>query len=82
MKSNRAFVRTSGYVIYSRAVLVKVTSNSVQRGVFVKPGLGGVLVHCTCTLTNSVNPGQTPQNAASDQGLHCLLKLQEYKGIN
>ena len=24
-------------------------------------------------LTNSADPDQTPQNAASDQGLHCLL---------
>ena len=24
-------------------------------------------------MANSVDPGQTPQNAASDQGLHCLL---------
>ena len=31
------------------------------------------------TLANSADPDQTPQNAASDQGLHCLLKLQEVK---
>ena len=29
-------------------------------------------------LENSADPDQTPQNA-SDQGLHCLLKLQEIK---
>ena len=29
------------------------------------------------TCTNSADPDQTPQNAASDQGLHCSLKLQE-----
>ena len=29
------------------------------------------------TLANSVDPDQTPQIAASDQGLHRLLKLQE-----
>ena len=30
------------------------------------------------TLANSAVPDQTPQNAAaSDQGLHCLLELQE-----
>ena len=28
-------------------------------------------------LANSADPDQMPQNAASDQGLHCLLKLQE-----
>ena len=26
------------------------------------------------TLANSVDPDQTPQNAASDLGLHCLQK--------
>ena len=25
------------------------------------------------TLANSVDPDQTPQNAASDQGMYCLL---------
>ena len=25
---------------------------------------------------NSVDPDQTPQNAASDQGLHCLTLIQ------
>ena len=29
---------------------------------------------------NSADPDQTPQNVASDQSLHCLLKLQEVKG--
>ena len=28
-------------------------------------------------LTNSADPVQTPRNAASGQGLHYLLKLQE-----
>ena len=32
------------------------------------------------TLANSADPDQMPQDAASDQGLHCLLKLQEVKG--
>ena len=34
------------------------------------------------TLANSADPDQTPQNAESDQDLHCLLKLQEVKGLN
>ena len=29
------------------------------------------------TLADSTDPDQTPQNAASDHGLHFLLKLQE-----
>ena len=33
----------------------------------------------TGTLTNSADPDQTPQNAASDQGLCCLLTSQEVK---
>ena len=28
--------------------------------------------------TNSVDPDQTPQNAASDQSLHCLPYTQQY----
>ena len=31
----------------------------------------------TGTLANSADPDQTPQNAASDQSLHCLRKLQK-----
>ena len=31
------------------------------------------------TLTNSADPDQAPQNAAFDQGPHCLRKLQEVK---
>ena len=31
----------------------------------------------TGTLANSAGPDQTLQTAASDQRLHCLLKLQE-----
>ena len=34
----------------------------------------------TVTLANSADPDQTPQNAASDQGPYCLLKLQQVKG--
>ena len=30
-------------------------------------------------LAKSADPDQTPQNAASDQGLHNLLNLQEVK---
>ena len=28
---------------------------------------------CLASLANSVDPDQTPQNAASGQGLHCAL---------
>ena len=30
------------------------------------------------TLANSVDPDQTPQNAASDQGPHCLPLIQQF----
>ena len=30
------------------------------------------------TFANSVDPDQMPQNAASDQGLHCLSYIQQY----
>ena len=29
------------------------------------------------TCANSEDPDQTPQNAASDQGLHCLTLIQQ-----
>ena len=29
------------------------------------------------TLTNSVDLDQTPQNAASDKGIHCLALIQK-----
>ena len=29
-------------------------------------------------LTNNGDPGQTPQNTASDKGLYCLYKVQEF----
>ena len=37
----------------------------------------GILTHLSLashkgTVANNVDPDQTPQNAASDQGLHCL----------
>ena len=31
------------------------------------------------TLTNSADPDQTPQNAASAQDLHCLHLVQEFR---
>ena len=34
----------------------------------------------TGTLESIAEPDQTPQNAASDQGLRRLLKLKEIKG--
>ena len=29
-------------------------------------------------FTNSVDPDQMPNNVLSDQGLHCLLYIQQY----
>ena len=44
-------------------------------------GGGGIICKTlTGTLANSADPDKTPQNAASDQGLHCLLKLEKVKG--
>ena len=54
-----------------RAILVAVTSKCIVKRVFCKTWTG--------TLANSADPDQTPQNAASDQSLHYLLKLQEFK---
>ena len=59
-------------VIYSRAILVVVTSECRVKRVICKTWTG--------TLANSADPDQTPQNAAYDQVLHCCLELQEIKG--
>ena len=71
MKSNRAFVQNPGN-IYSHTSLVAVISECRVKRVICKTWTG--------TLANSADPDQMPQNVASDQGLHCLLKLQEVKG--
>ena len=57
-------------VIYSCTV-VTVTSEYCVKRIVCKTWTG--------SLAKSADPDQTPQNAASDQGLHCLLKLQEVK---
>ena len=41
----------------------------------------GGLCFVFLVLANSVDPDQTLQNRASDQGLHCLLTVQECKVI-
>ena len=61
-----------GPFIYSRAILVTVTSEYRVKRIICKTWTG--------TLANSADPDQTLQNAASDQGLQYLLKLQEVKG--
>ena len=47
-------------------MFVAVTSECSVNGLSVEPG-----------LANSADSYLTPQNAASDQDLHCFLKLQE-----
>ena len=54
-------------VIYSCAILITVMSECPVKKVICKTWTG--------TLANSEDPDQMPQNAASDQGPHCLLKL-------
>ena len=71
MKSNRTET-----VIYGSAILVAVTSECHVKRVIFKTW---TRLYSAERLENSADPYQTPQNAASDQGLHCLLKLQEFK---
>ena len=62
-------------VIYSRAILVAVTSGRLIKVIcktFTRAG--------TFANTNIADPDQTPLNAESDQGLHYLFKLQAVKG--
>ena len=63
-------------VIYNCAILVAVNSEHCVKRVICKTWTrfsGG-------SLANSADADQTPQCDASDQGQHCLLKLQEVKG--
>ena len=69
MLSNCVLDKIPVMVIYSHAILVAVMSEWNIKRVICK----------TWTLANSTDPDQMPQNVASDQGLHCLLKLQEFK---
>ena len=61
-------------VIYSRVILVTMTSERRVKRVNCKTW--------TETLANSADPDQTPLNAASDQCLHCLLKLLKLQELN
>ena len=73
MKSDRALVqKIRETVIYSRAILVAVASKYHLKRVIRKTWTG--------IVANSDDPDQTPQNAASDLGLHCLLKSKEVEG--
>ena len=63
-------------VIYSHAILVSPRQSAVDGGLSVKPRL----VHLRhWQIQCSADPDQKPQNAVSDESLHCLLKLQEVK---
>ena len=59
-------------VINSCAILVTVMSECCVQRVFCKTWTG--------ILAHSKDLDQMLHSAASDQGLHCLLQLQEVKG--
>ena len=71
MYSNRALDEIQITLIYSRAILVAVTSECSVKGVVCKTWTG--------TLADSADPDQMQQNATSNQDLYCLLKLLEVK---
>ena len=66
MKSNRALNEIQVTFIHSRADLVALTSECGVKSL-------------DWDIGKQCIPDQTPQNAASDQGLHCFLKLQDVK---
>ena len=68
---NSAFVEIQITVICSCAILCSVKSECCVTQFICKTWTG--------TLVNSADPDQMPQNAASDKGLHCWLKLQEVR---
>ena len=59
-------------IIIYQWIQVTVTPESCVKRVICKTWTG--------TLANSAYQDQTPRSAASDQGMDCLLKLQEVKG--
>ena len=63
-------------IIYNRAIFVAVTSECRVKRVICKAWTE----LSAGTLANSADSDQTPQNAASDKLMYCLLKLQEVKG--
>ena len=71
MKFNHMIVQNPDNSNLLLPILVTVTSECSVKGFICKTWTG--------TLANSADPDQTPQYATSDQGLHCLLKLQEVK---
>ena len=75
MISNGTLDEIQVTVTYSWTILVAVTSECCVKRVICK-----IWTRLSAgTLANSADPDQTPQDAASDQRLHCLLKLQEVK---
>ena len=72
MKFNHAFVQNQVTVVYSRTILFALTLECIVKWVICKTWTG--------TLENTADPDQTPQNEASDQGLHFLFKLLQVKG--
>ena len=65
-------------IIDSRAFLATLTSECCVKRDICKTWTG--LSAGAFNLANSADLDLTPQNAASDQGLHCWLKLQDGKG--
>ena len=70
-----ALDETQVTIIYSRAILVAVTSEWCWQRAICK-----TWNETFGTLANSAYPDQTPQNVASDQDVHSLLILQKVKG--
>ena len=71
MNSNRAFVRNpGGGNILSIYIAARQSECNLKR--FICKTRAGI-------LAKIADPDQTPQNAASDQGLQCLFKLQKVK---
>ena len=68
---NQSLYEIQVTINYSRGSLVAVTSECHAKRIICKTWTG--------IWVNRADPDQMPQNAASNQGLHCLLKLQEVK---
>ena len=67
------FSRSSSYYYTASVNINNVESNSDESNCPICSKFSDKQAYA-----NSVDPDQTPQNAASDQGLHCLPPIQQF----
>ena len=61
-----------------RCMFVRLYPCIIKHGLMFKFSAVDFKLPQNGTLAKNVAPDQTPQNEASDQGLHCLHLMQEF----